>query len=64
MPIYEYRCQACEQVSSVLVRSISAKLKPKCEHCGSTRMKRMMSRLSPVKSQNQVMDDLGMPGAA
>jgi len=61
MPIYEYRCQACDQVSSVLVRSISADVKPKCEHCGSTRMKRMMSRLARVKSRSQVMDELGMP---
>ena len=61
MPIYEYRCQACEQRSSVLVRSVHAELKPKCEHCGSKRMKRMMSRLSRVKSAGQVMDELGMP---
>ena len=61
MPIYEYRCQACEQVSSILVRSKRAALKPKCEHCGSTRMKRLMSRLSRVRNAGQVMDELGMP---
>ena len=61
MPIYEYRCQACEEVSSILVRSTRTELKPKCEHCGSTRMKRLMSRPSRVKSAGQVMDELGMP---
>lgn len=61
MPIYEYRCEACEQVSSILVRSTRTELKPKCEHCGSKRMKRLMSRLSRVKSAGQVMDELGMP---
>lgn len=61
MPIYEYRCQACEHVSSILVRSTRTELKPKCEHCGSKRMKRLMSRLSRVKSAGQVMDELGMP---
>jgi len=61
VPIYEYRCQACERVSSILVRSARTEVKPKCEHCGSKRMKRLMSRLSRVKSESQVMDELGMP---
>ena len=61
MPIYEYRCQACEQLNSILVRSARTEVKPKCEHCGSKRMKRMMSGLSRVKSAGQVMDELGMP---
>lgn len=61
MPIYEYRCQHCEQVSSILVRSARTEIKPNCEHCGSKRMKRLMSRLSRVRSDSQVMDDLGMP---
>ena len=61
MPIYEYRCQACVQRSSILVRSIRAEVQPKCEHCGSKRMKRVMSRLSRLKSAGQVMDELGMP---
>ncbi len=62
MPIYEYRCGACDQVSAVFVRSANAKLRPTCEHCGSNKLKRLMSRLSRVKSDQQVMDDLGMPG--
>ena len=61
MPIYEYRCGACDQVGSVFVRSARADLRPTCEHCGSKRMKRLMSRLSRVKNDQQVMDDLGMP---
>jgi putative FmdB family regulatory protein len=61
VPIYEYRCQACEQASSILVRSIRSYMKPKCQHCGSERMKRMMSPLSGVKSTGQIMDELGMP---
>ena len=63
MPIYEYRCGACDQVSTVFARSANAKLRPTCERCGSRRMKRLMSRLSRVKSDQQVMDELGMPGA-
>ncbi|MCA9850676.1 MAG: zinc ribbon domain-containing protein, partial [Dehalococcoidia bacterium] len=49
MPIYEYRCEKCERVSSVFVRSAKAEVKPKCEHCGSTRMKRLMSRVQRTR---------------
>lgn len=62
MPIYEYRCKACEKVSSVFVRSARTDVHPTCEHCGGKRMKRLMSRLSRVKSDQQVMDELGTPG--
>ena len=61
MPIYEYRCGACNEVSTVFVRSARAEVRPTCEHCGSKKMKRLMSRLSRVKNDQQVMDELGMP---
>jgi putative FmdB family regulatory protein len=62
MPVYEYRCDACDHVSAIFVRSVRAELHPTCEHCGSDRLKRLVSRLSRVKNDQQVMDDLGMPG--
>ena len=43
MPIWEYRCGACQHVTSVLVRSVTATPKPKCEQCGSRRMSRQLS---------------------
>lgn len=62
MPIYEYRCQKCERVSSVFVRSVRAEVQAKCEHCGSTRMKRLMSRVQRTKSTQDVLDEYGTPG--
>jgi putative FmdB family regulatory protein len=46
MPIYEYRCLACKRRTSVFVRSVSAPVRGKCEHCGSARLSRMMSRFA------------------
>jgi putative FmdB family regulatory protein len=46
MPIYEYRCAACGRRSSVFVRSVTSPAKPKCEHCGSSKMSRLMSKFA------------------
>ncbi|MHB8376657.1 MAG: FmdB family zinc ribbon protein [Dehalococcoidia bacterium] len=46
MPIYEYRCAACNRRTSVFVRSISAPVRASCEHCGSARLTRLMSRFA------------------
>lgn len=63
MPIYEYRCQECGRVSSVLVRSARAEVHARCEHCDSTRVTRIISRVSRVKTGQDVLDELGVPGA-
>ena len=46
MPIYEYRCAACNRRTSVFVRSISAPVRAVCEHCGSPRLTRLMSKFA------------------
>ena len=56
MPIYEYRCQACRKRSSVFVRSMSTAVKARCEHCKSTRMQRLISRVTVVKSGDSFDD--------
>ena len=39
MPVYEYACLNCRKLVSVLVRSMSAKTKPKCPECGSSEVR-------------------------
>jgi putative FmdB family regulatory protein len=46
MPIYEYRCSACQSVSNFLVYSWSADKQPECRQCGSGDMQRLMSGFS------------------
>jgi putative FmdB family regulatory protein len=62
MPIYEYRCEECGAVSSVLVRSRNATAEPACERCSSKRMKRLVSRIGRLKSTQDVLDEHGTPG--
>jgi len=44
MPIYEYRCKACEEEFEVLVRSSTV---PACPKCGSLEIDRLVSRIAP-----------------
>ncbi|HAI09308.1 MAG TPA: zinc ribbon domain-containing protein, partial [Dehalococcoidia bacterium] len=50
MPIYEYRCQSCDEVSSFFVRSIGIDLEPDCQHCQSNQMQRRMSSFALGKT--------------
>ncbi|MFN8639448.1 MAG: zinc ribbon domain-containing protein [Dehalococcoidia bacterium] len=59
MPIYEYRCDDCDRVTSVFVRSVTSSVEAVCEHCGSKRLQRMMSRVARVKTAADVLDEYG-----
>ena len=61
MPIYEYRCAACGRRTSVFVRSISAEVRASCEHCGSKRLTRLMSKFAVHRGagSDAFEDDLG-----
>ncbi len=50
MPIYEFRCGSCNQISSFFTRSINSPLEPVCEHCQSTNMQRRLSSFAMGKT--------------
>ncbi len=43
MPIYEYKCENCNQVFSLLQRMGANEKDTKCPHCGSSNVKKLMS---------------------
>lgn len=43
MPIYEYRCRSCGQVSEVLVQGFFSPREPKCPECGHDMERRLSS---------------------
>jgi putative FmdB family regulatory protein len=57
MPIYEYGCFDCRKRSSLFVRSMSTAVKAKCEHCGSKKVKRLISRVAVGRSSGGGMED-------
>jgi len=60
MPIYEYRCAACRRRSSLYFQTFSAaeRADPRCEHCGSADVSRLVSRVAFLKSEESRLDDL------
>ena len=46
MPLYEYRCGDCQEVTSVLVRTTSGGNQPACDHCQSVNMEKIISKFS------------------
>ena len=54
MPIYEFRCGGCNQISSFFTRSINSPLEPVCEHCQGTDMQRRMSAFTTGKTTGSV----------
>jgi len=43
MPIYEYKCQRCGQVSEIIVRNVYASEEKACPNCGSHELKKLIS---------------------
>ena len=56
MPIYEYRCHTCRKRTSIFVRSIGATVSPRCEHCGSAKLSRLISRVAVARSSGSPDD--------
>ena len=52
MPTYEYACHACGRDSEIWFRSFAQAEQeaPQCEHCGSTALKRLISRPGLIRS--------------
>ena len=45
MPLYDYRCTACQADFELLVRGGAV---PVCPHCGATALTRAVSRIAPA----------------
>ena len=62
MPIYEYRCGACDKITEVFHRSLERAVVPSCEECGGVEMERAVSRFATPKTEAQVLEQYGSPG--
>ena len=51
MPIYEYRCQDCDNIDSFFLRSYGSPAPSSCRHCGGNGLNRIISAFAYVKSE-------------
>ena len=61
MPIYEYRCEKCRRITSVLTTRVTEKVEAVCKHCGGRKMSRLMSRFAMPRSEESRMESLADP---
>jgi putative FmdB family regulatory protein len=65
MPIYEYRCKQCGKRTSALVRNFDERdsAVSQCPRCGSKDMRRLMSRIAVVRSEESRVESMADPSA-
>lgn len=57
MPIYEYRCESCGSRFSVVFWPPD-RPEPRCRRCGSTRARRLISRVAVVRGEEERLERL------
>lgn len=63
MPIYEYYCGTCRRRVSVFFRTMSSAsdADAQCPNCHNQNLRRLVSRVAVLKSEESRMDDLADP---
>ena len=61
MPLYEFSCSGCHRKFTVLCQISQRDGAQACQHCGSTRTQRLVSRVKTVRSEEQMMESLADP---
>ena len=61
MPLYELYCPRCRRMQEVLTTRASAPVDTTCAHCGEPGMRRAVSRVRVVLSEQSRMDRLEDP---
>ncbi len=63
MPIYEYGCYDCRKRVHIFWRTFTEAEQgtPRCPRCGGTNVKRLMSRVAVVRSEESRLESLADP---
>jgi putative FmdB family regulatory protein len=63
MPIYEYRCNDCGKKTQVLTLTAKSAVEPKCRHCGGVNLKKLVSRVAVLRSEESRVESLADPSS-
>lgn len=56
MPLFEYRCTECAKRFTFLSGVIAENTDPKCPRCSSSQLKKLISRISQGRSEDERME--------
>jgi putative FmdB family regulatory protein len=60
VPVYEFACNACNAALSVFVRSVNSEVNAVCERCGSSDVRRLVSKFAVIRGPGGAsLDDFG-----
>jgi len=57
MPIYEYQCESCGQITSALILKPHEEKALKCDHCQGENLVRVLSRFALHKTESQRLEE-------
>lgn len=61
MPLFDYRCADCKKKFTLLVGVVAEHQEEKCPICGGSDVKKLISRFSRLRSEDDIIDDLADP---
>jgi putative FmdB family regulatory protein len=59
MPIYEFKCDDCGRLTSVFTRTVDSPITAACDHCGSKKLEKALSKFAYHKSEADILRDYG-----
>jgi putative FmdB family regulatory protein len=59
VPVYEFVCNQCNAPLSVFVRSVNSTVNAVCERCGSSDVRRLVSKFAVLRGPGASLDDTG-----
>jgi putative FmdB family regulatory protein len=65
MPIYDYRCESCGKRDTLYYQTFSSAEmdEPSCAKCGSADLRRLVSRVAVLKSEESRLEDMADPSS-
>jgi len=63
MPLFEYRCEDCKRRFTLLVGMVAGTQAPACPRCGGIQLRKLVSRFSVARSEDDVLDAMADPSA-
>lgn len=61
MPIYEFFCFKCKQIREVITTRIGKEMEDKCPVCGSSRVKKLISKVKVKLSEETRLEKMADP---